>query len=56
MARCARERQALPASLPRPRATHLDGEVDEAADVEGVLHQVEDELDVLHQGQVVGHP
>lgn len=36
--------------------THLDGKVDEPADVERILHQVEDELDVLHQRQVVGHP
>lgn len=38
-----------------PRLPHLNGEVDEAADAEGVLHEVEDELHVLHQRQVVGH-
>lgn len=35
---------------------HLNGKVYEATDVKGVLHEVEDELDVLDQGQVVGHP
>lgn len=35
---------------------HLNGKVNEATDVKGVLHEVKDELDVLDQGQVVGHP
>lgn len=35
---------------------NLDGEVYEATNVERVLHEVEDELDVLDQRQVIGHP
>lgn len=38
------------------KTKHLNGKVYEATDVERVLHEVEDELDVLDQGQVVGHP
>lgn len=35
---------------------YLNGKVDEATNVEGVLHEVKYELDVLDQGQVIGHP
>lgn len=42
-----------PRSSPQP--PHLNGKVDEAADAEGVLHEVEDELHVLHQRQVIRH-
>ena len=36
--------------------TYLNSKVYEATNVEGVLHEVKDELNVLDQGQVVGHP
>lgn len=39
----------------REAKENLNGKVNEAADVEGILHEVEDELNVLDQRKVVGH-
>lgn len=35
---------------------YLNSKVDESTDVERVFHEVKDELNVLDEGQVVGHP
>lgn len=35
---------------------YLNGKVNEATYVKGVFHEVKDELDVLDQGKVIGHP
>lgn len=35
---------------------YLNSKVYEATNVEGVLHEVKDELDVLDERQVIGHP
>lgn len=47
--------ETCPRAEPGPLA-HLDGKVDEATDVEGILHQVKDKLHMLHKRQVVRHP
>lgn len=38
------------------RMSYLYSKVNEATYIERILHEVEDELDVLDQWEVVGHP
>lgn len=44
---CERHRMSCP---------YLDGKVYEATNVEGVLHEVKDELNVRNERQEIGHP